>query len=372
MKRLSLTIITLWLTIITTTQANESILTDTLATEIQTTQETAPRKPRLIRRIIRGFDRLDNRYIEPQHYVFTAMLQATYTYDRYRLSSTGASGQSITFAPDATTKIGPYLGWKWIFLGYTFSLGHSSFKKNKTEIDLSIYSSQIGVDLFYRRTGNDYKLRNVSFGEGIDTHRLDDISFDGVKAGITGISAYYIFNHGRFSYPAAFAQSTCQKISCGSWMAGIGYTKNSLELDYRQLQDIASQRLAPQEVKLDSGLMFNELRYHDFNISGGYAYNWVFSKNWLFCASGQVAIGYKMSSGEEADRKHVFHIENISPNLVGRFALVYNNATWYAGLSAIVHSNTYRQTRFSTNNTFGSMNMYVGYNFGLKKRYRKK
>ena len=33
-----------------------------------------PRKLSLVRRIVRGFDRLDDRYIEPQHYVFTAML----------------------------------------------------------------------------------------------------------------------------------------------------------------------------------------------------------------------------------------------------------------------------------------------------------
>jgi hypothetical protein len=329
---------------------------------------TGERKIGLLRRIIRGFDYLDENYIEPQHYVFTAMLQGTYTYDLFRMSS--ANNQSITFAPDGSTKAGPYFGWKWLFAGYTFSLGHSNFGNNKTEIGLSLYSSQIGVDLVYRRTGNDYKLRDAKLGN-VDTRNLEDVSFDGIKAGITGISAYYIFNHGRFSYPAAFAQSTCQKISCGSWLLGLGYMKNTLDLDYEKLQTMITERLSPQVAILDSGLICRDLQYHDLSVSGGYAYNWVFARDWLFCASGQVALGYKNASGDAEDGKNGFSINNFSPNMVGRFSVVYNNMRWYAGFCAYVYSNTYRQERFSTNNTFGSMNMYIGYNFGLKKKYRK-
>ena len=327
-----------------------------------------------LRKTVRGFDRLDERYIEPQHYVFTVMVQSTYIYDYYTLRSGGSSGQQISLSPDASIKIGPYFGWKWIFGGYSFTLGHSSFSKTKTQIDFSIYSSQIGVDLFYRRTGNDYKLRNAKLGDGIDTSPLEKIPFNGIKAGITGFNVYYIFNHGRFSYPAAFAQSTCQKISCGSWMAGFGYTRNSLKFDYEELQKIADEKLAPQVVKIDSSLMFKSAQYYDVNLSGGYAYNWVFAPKWLFCASGQLALAYKQSDGQTAgsESKRHFSFTKINPNFVGRFALVYNNMRWYAGASAIIRSNYYFDTRFSTNNTFGSMNLYVGYNFGLKKKYRKR
>ena len=45
---------------------------------------------------------------------------------------------------------------------------------------------------------------------------------------------------------------------------------------------------------------------------------------------------------------------------------------WYAGASSIFHTYNYRKTRFQTNNTFGSVNVYVGVNFGMKKKYRKK
>ena len=337
-------------------------------------QEEQPKKIGLIRRIIRGFDRLDTAYIEPQHYLFTVMLQGTYTYDYYTLRSGIRDGQSISFANDGMVKLGPYVGWKWFFGGYAFTLGHSTYDKTKTEIDLSLYSSQIGIDLFYRRTGSDYKLRNVHIKDQDQHQRFEDLPFDGLKVGVAGADLYYIFNHGHFSYPAAFAQSTCQKISCGSWLAGIGFTHNSLDFDYDKLQKLLDENIPEQEVKLDSGFMFKTAEYYNIGISGGYAYNWVFAKNWLLSGSGQVAVAYKQSKGktEEKGEEQQFSLTKISPYFIGRFGLVYNNTKWYAGLSAIVHSNYYLESRFATNNTFGSMNLYVGYNFGLKKKYKDK
>ena len=197
--------------------------------------------------------------------------------------------------------------------------------------------------------------------------------FSGVQLGITGVSAYYIFNHGRFSYPAAFSQSTCQKISCGSWMAGAGYTRNSLEVNYEELRDALSGRMPKgQTVELDSGMLFNKVKYNDFMLSGGYAYNWVFAKNWLFCASAQLALCYKSSYGETADEKRGFDFGKVNPDVIGRFGLVYNNTRWYVGASAILRTNNYRTSRFKANNVYGSLNAYIGYNFVLKEKYKKK
>ena len=145
-----------------------------------------PHKLGVVRRTVRGFDRLDTNYIEPQHYIFTVMLQGTYAYDHYSLSSVGSERQQVAFAPDMTLRLGPYFGWKWFFGGYTFELGNINFSKVKQEFDLSIYSSQIGVDLFYRRTGSEYKLRKADFGKDVDAKPLDGVPFDGLKAGITG------------------------------------------------------------------------------------------------------------------------------------------------------------------------------------------
>ena len=210
-------------------------------------------------------------------------------------------------------------------------------------------------------------------GYGIDGDLFEGMSFAGVKVGITGVSAYYIFNNNHFSYPAAFSQSTCQKISCGSWMAGAGYTHNTLELDHAELEKSINERMpVGQEVKLDSSMMFNSIKYNDFMLSAGYAYNWVFSKNWLFCASGQLAIAYKTSLGSTDDESKGFDIGKVNPDVIGRFAVVYNNVRWYTGISAILRTNNYRTSRFKANNMYGTLSAYIGYNFVLKKKYKKK
>ena len=326
-----------------------------------------------IRRTVRGFDRLDTLYIEPQHYIFTVMLQMTNNYDLYTLRSAGPDAQSITFSPDMNLRVGPYVGWKWFFAGYTFELGNVNLARIKQQLDLSIYSSQVGIDIFYRRTGNDYKLRDAYLGKSVDASALEGLPFSGLKAGITGLNAYYIFNHGCFSYPAAFSQSTIQKVSCGSWMAGIGFTKNSLDLDHDRLQKMLSMHMGDQSVPLDSGLMFRSVEYNDVSLSGGYAYNYVPRRNWLLAASLQGAVAYKKSTGNVAGSGNEgFDFKNVNLDGIGRFGIVYNNMRWYAGLSIIVHSNNYRKSRFRTNNTFGSMNMYIGYNFGLKEKYKNK
>ena len=325
-----------------------------------------------VKEVVREFDRTEDDYIEPPHYEFCVELRATRNFEDFVLSS---NGQSIMFSPDQRIKFGPYFGWRWIFLGTTFNLKNIQLFGNsaKRELDFSIYSSQVGVDLFYRRTGSDYKLRDVRLGYGIDGNEFEAVPFDGLSVGITGINAYYIFNHRYFSYPAAFSPGTVQKISCGSWLAGAGYTKNTLDLDFDHLKDLVENRLAGStDVKLDSGMLFDRIEYNDFSLSAGYAYTWVVLKNLIFCASGQAALAYKTSLGEMADEQEGFSFGKVNVDGIGRFALVYNDTKWYAGLNAIVRSNNYHTSRFTSNNIYGSINAFIGYNFLPRKRYRKK
>lgn len=324
-----------------------------------------------LRRTIRGFSYIDENYVEPQHYNWSVMLQCTYNYDYYRLSSKGDNKQSVSFAPSPSFKCGPYFGWRWIFAGYTFDLKNVHVGSGKQEFDFSFYAAQLGADVYYRRTGSDYKIRNVDLGNHMNKEQFEDLPFDGLSVGITGFNVYYIFNHQRFSYPAAFAQSTMQKISCGSWMVGFGYMRNSLDFDYEKMQTVLQEH-TDRKVELDSGLMFNSVKYYNINASLGYAYNWVFARNCLFCSSLSLALAYKKSRGETADEdKMGFSFNNFNVDGIGRFAVVYNNNRWYAGASAIVRAYNYHKSRFAANNIFGNLNVYVGYNFGARGRYKK-
>ena len=255
------------------------------------------------------FNEIDTSYIEPQKYNFAFMLQNTNTYEVYRLSS--SKEQSITFAPEATVRIGPYFGWRWIFLGYTLDIKHLDFwnKNNnpRQEYDLSLYSSMLGLDIYYRKTGNDYKIRQLY-----------------------------------------------------------------LDVNWGELNRVISNRLGSQVPNnpIDSTLMFSEVKYTDISISGGYAYNWVFARNWVLAGSLSLALAYKRSTGDVTHRTFSisdFKFNNINVDGIGRFGVVWNNSKWYVGTSTILHAYNYRRSNFSTNNFFGSINLYAGFNFGRKK-----
>lgn len=315
---------------------------------------------------VKEFSQVDTNYVEPQHYNYTLMLQNTNTYEMYRIRSKG--GNIITFAPQPSVKLGPYVGWRWVFLGYTFDLTHIGDDKNKKEFDISLYSSQIGIDLFYRKTGNDYKIRSMHLSDEVNSDKMKNTNYSGLNASIKGFNIYYIFNHRKFSYPAAFSQSTVQRVSCGSPMVGIGYTKHTLEIDWNKLYATVSDKLGEEvaEKYMDKNLTFGKIQYTDFAVSGGYAYNWVFAHNWLFASSLSLALGYKNTKGDvnhDSFSFRDFSIKNFNIDGVGRFGLVWNNTKWYFGASTILHSYNYKKKQFSTNNFFGSLNIYIGFNF---------
>ena len=47
-----------------------------------------------------------------------------------------------------------------------------------------------------------------------------------------GLNLYYIFNNRRFSYPAAFSQSTNQRRSAGSFIIGFSVSAHNLDFDH--------------------------------------------------------------------------------------------------------------------------------------------
>lgn len=325
--------------------------------------------------VFREFNHIDTSYIERQHYNYAAMLQNTNTYEIYELKS--KSGQSIKFAPKPTFRIGPYFGWRWIFLGYTFDVSHLNDGNNKKEYDISLYSSLFGIDLYYRKTGDDYKIRSAELGDDINSDLLNGTAFSGLDISIKGFDLYYIFNHRKFSYPAAFSQSTCQRRSCGSALAGIGYTRHEINLDYEELESVVNNKLsgvlgeAAQNVTLDSDLTFSKVRYSSYTLSGGYAYNWVFARNCLLAASASLGLSYKVSSGDIINEStqilsRDFSFKNFNFDGIGRFGFVWNNSKWFFGANTILHSYSYDKSRFSMNNVFGSVNIYIGFNFGRK------
>ena len=315
----------------------------------------------------------DSLYIEPQHYNWAFMVQNTTTFEVFTMKGTGKDAQSLSFAPDPTLRLGGYFGWRWLFLGYTFDIGAltNGHRSQNTEIDLSLYSAKIGVDLFWRKTGNDFRMRNLDDLFSEEDPLPSDLSdqFDGLDIETRGFNVYYIFNHRHFSYPAAFSQSTVQRRSCGSFKLGFSYSHHKVALD----QTAFDERIL---AVLDQSMLFERLRYDDYQINFGYSYNWVFARNWLLCVSASPGLAYnvtnysKTTNQEESESSTSdfldFRLDKLNIDLTGRLALVWNNTKYFAGCSFIIHTFDYKCSSFKLSNSFGSLNFYVGFNFARK------
>ena len=313
------------------------------------------------------FNATDTTYILPNKYNLTFMLEQSTWFEHYRLGISGENGnQVLGFAPKVNTKLGLYFGWRWIFLGYSFDLS-SLFKKERektrTEMVFNLYSAKFGLDLYYRKSGNNFKItscKNFNLSED-----YVGTNFSGFQSSIKGLNAYYIFKSDKYSYPAAYSQSTNQKKSCGSFMAGFAYSQHQLTFDQSKLPQEIQEQINPSSA-------FRKLNYTDYNLSFGYGYNWVFAKNCLLNISLLPAIGYKKARINDMQDTEDFSwtkwVNDINFDLITRAGITWNNTKYYVGATFILHTYDYRKDKFSMTNSFGSLKIYAGFNFWKRKK----
>lgn len=315
-----------------------------------------------------NFSDFDTTYISPNRYNYALMLDHFTNYEYYSVGSGTPEPQRLRFSPKPHNKIGVYFGWRWIFLGWAVDAdglyGKKSGKKRGTEFDLSLYSSKFGVDILYKRTGNSYKIHNVTgFSDRIPAYYSED--FNGLKVKMKGLNLYYIFNNRRFSYPAAFSQSTNQRRNAGSFIAGFSVSTHNLDFDYTKLPDIIQETMNP-------GMKVNHIKYTNISLNFGYAYNWVFARNCLACLSLNPAVAYKTSRIRKAEGETDDWYKNFNIDFILRAGVVYNNSKYFIGTSFVGRTYDYYRNNFSLNNGFGTLQVYAGFNFCLKKEHRKK
>lgn len=331
-------------------------------------------------RLIDAFDDIDTTYVERNRYNFTLMTQATSNFEFYRLSS---SDYRISLAQHPDFRFGPYFGWRWLFFGWTFDVGNIGRRHSQsTRFELSIYTSMFGVDLIHRRTGSDFYLQSISgMGDEAKAYEGSDCG-DYLKANVTGVNLYYVFNHRRFSNPAVYSQSTIQRRSAGSWLLGASVTSHDIRCDYSELPwDLFAQ--TPVEHRFDA---LERVKYLDVSLSGGYAYNWVPARHWCLGIAASPAIGYKRTSTEtviwkdedSGDRygsklmnkiDEIFRRKgDINVNATGRLGVIHNNGRWFVGLFAVGHLFNYKAEGLRFTNAFGTVNLCGGFYFQEKKQ----
>lgn len=330
------------------------------ADSLQEKHSSAIKKENFFNRTVNFIDKLleqDTLYVDPNKYNLSIMPQYTYGNEFYRFS-TDNKKQSISIAPESNNKIGLSFGWRWIFVGYSFTLNNI---QPEFDMDLNLYCSRAGLEFFYRKRNDGFKISSLKgFYENDMPLTNYNRNVDGLSTSQIGANIFYIFNYKKFSFPAAFSQSTNQRISAGSFILGLNCNEQQFTFDHNAIDsNIESQLL--------EDMKFEKIGYIDLSLSFGYSYNWAFAKNFLANISLSPAVGYKSTSLKSNIDKEKEFIASINMNVTSRLALVYNNGRYYAGTSLVRHTYSYSKSSLSILNGFGYLKVYAGFNFWRKK-----
>lgn len=173
-----------------------------------------------------------------------------------------------------------------------------------------------------------------------------------------GVNAHYLFNAERFSYRAFRVNDEWQHKSSGTFFL-------SLAAFYNDLYDADRIGLIPEEYS--GGLPPSSNIYRKQSIAagpgGGYAYNFVFNKNWflLLSFSGRLMLDYGIEQALAGDDRHPIGL-HAGTTMLG--AIGYQTEYWGINISG---SNTRNQ--YSTDLLAKDYSTHIGY-FKLNFLYR--
>ena len=340
----------------------------------------------------------DTTYIEPQHYNWTVMGQGSYVYDRVSIKF--EDGEKMVLSSDPAFKLGPFAGYKFLFLGYTVDLKNFFKSNDRTDFILGVYSNAFGLDLFYRKVDGDFKIRRLGMDKETEAQFPKNMDCNAFFTKYMRLDLYYVLNHKHYSMPAVFAQSTVQRKSAGSPTLGLGYMKTVLDLNFldfftdivfqgsisEAMKDNEWDELTEEELEtlkpggelyqfyhslfeeaLSGAEVLRNANYKSLTAQLGYGYNWVFARNWTLGAHVALnpAVKFNKATIETiGSGTHEYKDTSFNLDFTARAGIVYNNTRWYAGANAIYYSNSFDMDNLKVRNNFGSINLYVGINLG--------
>lgn len=233
-----------------------------------------------------------------------------------RIRSTGTdNGQHFETKLQADYKSTVSVGVSYLGMSLNLSLNPGKLlgKYHDYELGFRSYGKRFGFDITYQDASNFKGWREV---EGV--RRDITTSEDMFKLRTLNVNAYYVFNHRRFSYPAAFAHSYIQRRSAGSFLLAA-----SGQGQHGKVNEEGSQ---PMDFKMTN-----------IGIGAGYGYNYVPGKGWLLHISAlPTFIVYSNTSLTTGDTETSLHYRFPEIIVTARAAVVKQiGSNKFAGISFV-------------------------------------
>ena len=294
----------------------------------------------------------DTNYVTPQLYQFTTQAELSYYHDYYRITSTENKGSKMVLQSNNPLTLGGYVYWGILGYGHTWTLGSGNHKAFRNSFSLN--TARFIAEIYNFKTSGKTQFTNITNVDLSNKNR----NFEGLSADCFGLNAEYIFNHKRYSYPAAFGENAVQRRAAGSWKLGVSFNSINIDFDRNKLPDYIASTI-------DTTLIFDNVSYHDYGVSFGYGYNWPFRHNCLLAVSVLPTLGYRRCN---LTSQYGYILGSLSTDLVFRASLFWNNTRYFSGLILDLHTYAYRAEHFGLTNTYGTLKYVLGLNFLRKKR----
>ena len=271
----------------------------------------------------KAFNSYDSTYVVPTGKLWKLTLKNQNWIDNFMGSND--EGRAL-FTSGMSSSIGFYLSFMAVSVGYSLDLDRLFGGKNTSErMEFSFTCARFTAEV--HKSTNSGKMNTRIKLAGSDWVRGEKMR--ALRRETKGLSATYFFNSSRYARAAAYCYSKYQRRSAGSPLVGLSVDYHDFKVDAKELTEEQSQRFEEWQV--------SRVRYTDYCLSGGYAYNWVINRKLLLNATGVVGGGLK----------HIYSADSRpSTNsgalkLTGNFALTYNHKRYFASLQTNVNSNMY-------------------------------
>jgi len=227
------------------------------------------------------------------------------------------TGKDYLYMPNTTLNMGVGATYKMLTLNLAYGFGFLNPEEGKGETkyldaQAHIYPRKMVVDLFLQFYKGYYLTDGLGASPGENYLTRPDMKVQKV-----GASVQYVFNHGRFSYRAAFLQNEWQKKSAGTFLLGAEMYGGMAQED---------SNLIPNLLIDNSARNFETLRFFELGPNAGYAYTLVIREHFFVTASASanLGVGYSTHHGESGRHSQW----GINPNYFLRGFVGYNSEKW--------------------------------------------
>jgi hypothetical protein len=279
----------------------------------------------------------------------------------FNVKSRTGKRESVTYSPNGNYFLGAGLFYKKIGLELGFKLpvsDRSNAKYGQTrylDLQTNFYGTRFGGDLAYQRYIGFYPRNPALLDSTWQPGKAYPYRND-IRARNMAVNAFYVFNHDKFSYKAAYTQTERQLQSAGSFILMASFAHLLFDGN-RALLSAGSSETTGENTNFQWGKFYNT------SLLPGYAYSFVVDD---FYFSGSLHIGgsiqFKTYTINDRQEKEMGFARKNHIRVAGG----YNSRRWMAGASAIIDNTPVRMQQIMLSASNFNIKLFAGYRFNSR------